>query len=88
MLSVWRFQPEAIYQAVEKLCVSIFAQLPADCRYDECCLDVWLTEVEGDISAHLIEINARGGWGPAGSALYSWQRDPPNHQREVLLLAT
>lgn len=38
------------------------------------------TDGEGEITAHLIEINTGAmGWGPAGSGLFCWIGDPPPH---------
>jgi hypothetical protein len=90
MLSVWAPQTEAVFRAVDTLCASIFTRLTTAFQYDECCLDVWLEQKEeGTIIAHLIEINGRGGWGSAGSALYSWQYDPPDGaQREFRVRST
>ena len=85
MLSVWAPQTSAVFAAVDALCARVFAQLDPAFQYDECCFDVWLEQNDDSetILAHLIEINGRGGWGSAGSALYSWQHDPPNSaQRE------
>lgn len=46
---------------------------------DECTFDAYITfDNEGYVNMHLIEINSgMFGWGPAGSALFSWTHNPP-----------
>jgi hypothetical protein len=80
MLSVWSKRAEEIYLAVDKL-KDIIEEA---CNYDEYIIDLWISG-EDDLTANLIEINGRGGWGPAGASLFSWQFDPPNDKRELLI---
>ena len=86
MLNVWSYMPEEIYIAVEKLYKDITSKLSYEFDYDQCCLDVWIEQIDEVIIAHLIEINGRGYWGSAGSSLYNWELDPPiAYKREILI---
>lgn len=86
MTNVWYGMAEDIYIAVEKLYSDIKNKLPYEFQYDQCCLDIWIEQIDETIIAHLIEINGRGDWGPAGSSLYCWKYDPPIIQKRELLI--
>ena len=86
MLNVWAHMPEEIYQAVEKLYEDIKSKLSYEFQYDQCCLDVWVEQIDEVVIAHLIEINGRGYWGSAGSSLYNWETDPPIASKRELLI--
>ena len=55
MLNVWSYMPEEIYIAVEKLYKDITSKLSYEFDYDQCCLDVWIEQIDEVIIAHLIE---------------------------------
>lgn len=81
-----KYDPLAVITAFQKLWNSfsfsdkINNVLRCECTFDGyiCCDD------EGDITAHLIEINGAGfGWGAPGSSLFEWETDPPPTCNEV-----
>jgi len=86
MIEIWSYMAEDIYVAVEKLYADIKYLLPYEFQYDQCCLDIWIEQINENIIAHLIEINGRGGWSSAGSSLYCWKYDPPIAQKRELLI--
>lgn len=86
MLNVWSHMPEEIYLAVEKLYKGIKSKLSHEFDYDQCCLDLWIEQIDDNLVAHLIEINGRGYWGSAGSSLYNWLEDPPIASKRELLI--
>lgn len=86
MMNVWAYMAEDIYVAVEKLYNNIKNSLPYEYQYDECCLDIWIEQINENLIAHLIEINGRGRWGSAGSSLFCWKYDPPIVLKRELLI--
>jgi hypothetical protein len=77
MEHVWAHMPSLVWEACEKLWLK---HIRPHVEYNECCLDVWLYAGDNQWTAHLIEINGFGKWGPAGACLYSWVTDPPRAQ--------
>lgn len=87
MMGQWARCAADVVAAFEKLwqrCVAALAE--KHMRYDECTFDGYITtdgqegeeEEEGELTAHLIEINSGAfGWGPAGASLFEWRHDPP-----------
>jgi len=86
MINKWSCVAEDIYIGVEKLYDNIKNLLPYEYQYDQCCLDIWIEEIDGCIIANLIEINGRGLWGSSGSSLYCWKYDPPIAENRELLI--
>lgn len=83
---IWYNMAEQIYIAIIELYSNIKKSLSYEFHYDQCCLDIWIEQKDENIYAHLIEINGRGDWGPAGSSLYCWKYDPPNADNIELLI--
>lgn len=72
------------YQKVQTLWNSIYDKLDIKFKYKDAVLDLYVNGETGE--PHLIEINAIGGWGPAGSALYDWENDPPDRNNKEVRL--
>lgn len=96
MCAVWARLKDEIYAAVDNLWADIYRKLTDSFKYADAVLDIWLStstsataddQADETIVAYLIEINPIGGWGPAGSALYEWETDPPRDRQLRILSA-
>jgi hypothetical protein len=76
--------PEDFYSRAQNLWNNIYGVLGEKFKYKDAVLDIYVDTETGD--HHLIEINAIGGWGPAGSALYNWVEEPPSKNNKEIRL--
>ena len=76
---MYYWEAETVILAFQTLWDSFKDRLPENLTIRDSVFDGYLTTtIDGEVIAHLIEINSGAfGWGPAGSALFDWEYEPP-----------